>query len=141
MQSKKIEHRTTGFSNRLISDYIDGTRDLKKFYNRKPNIDNFFKQLKEKELNFSSAKREILHKVLIKQYQNIKVLSPKVKMNLFSIKNRNTFTITTGHQLSLMTGPMYFIYKILTVISLSKKLSKADAKYHFPDGYKLLYSP
>ena len=23
----------------------------------------------------------------------------------------------------------------------SKKLSKADAKYHFPDGYKLLYSP
>ncbi len=131
MQSKKIKHRTTGFSNRLISDYIDGARDLKKFYNRKPNIDNFFKQLKEKELNFSSAKREILHKVLIKQYQNIKVLSPKVKKNLFSIKNRNTFTITTGHQLSLMTGPIYFIYKILTAISLSKKLSKAHPKYNF----------
>ena len=69
MKLKNIEHRATGFSNQLISDYIDGDESLKNFYNKKPNIKNFFKQLKEKELSFSSNKREILHKTLLKQYQ------------------------------------------------------------------------
>ena len=124
MKLKNIEHSATGFSNQLISNYIDGDESLKNFYNKKPNIKNFFKQLKEKELSFSSNKREILHKTLLKQYQNIKTLSPKVKKNLFSLKNKNTFTITTGHQLSLMMGPIYLIYKILSTINLSKKLSK-----------------
>jgi bacillithiol biosynthesis cysteine-adding enzyme BshC len=131
MKLKNIEHSATGFSNQLISNYIDGDESLKNFYNKKPNIKNFFKQLKEKELSFSGNKREILHKTLLKQYQNIKTLSPKVKKNLFSLKNKNTFTITTGHQLSLMMGPIYLIYKILSTINLSKKLSKYYPKYNF----------
>ena len=131
MKLKNIEHRATGFSNQLISDYIDGDESLKNFYNKKPNIKNFFKQLKEKELSFSSNKREILHKTLLKQYQNIKTLPPKVKKNLFSLKSKNTFTITTGHQLSLMMGPIYLIYKILSTINLSKKLSRYYPKYNF----------
>tara|TARA_B100001059_G_scaffold125071_1_gene125079 strand:+ start:2240 stop:3859 length:1620 start_codon:yes stop_codon:yes gene_type:complete len=131
MKLKNIEHRATGFSNQLISDYIDRDESLKNFYNKKPNIKNFFKQLKEKELSFSINKREILHKTLLKQYQNIKTLPPKVKKNLFSLKSKNTFTITTGHQLSLMMGPIYLIYKILSTINLSKKLSKYYPKYNF----------
>ena len=35
---------------------------------------------------------------------------------------KNTFTITTGHQLNLFTGPLYFLYKIVSTINLSKEL-------------------
>jgi hypothetical protein len=35
MKLKNIEYRATGFSNQLISDYIDGDESLKNFYNKK----------------------------------------------------------------------------------------------------------
>jgi hypothetical protein len=38
----------------------------------------------------------------------------------------NTFTVTTGHQLNLFTGPLYFLYKIISTINLTKELK---AKY------------
>ena len=34
--------------------------------------------------------------------------------NIDLLISENTFTITTGHQLCLMTGPLYFIYKIIS---------------------------
>lgn len=34
--------------------------------------------------------------------------------------NENTYTVTTGHQLVLMGGPMYMLYKIATVIQLAR---------------------
>jgi bacillithiol biosynthesis cysteine-adding enzyme BshC len=47
-------------------------------------------------------------------------------MNLLA--DSNTFTITTGHQLNIFTGPLYFIYKIVTAINLAK-----DLKAKFPE--------
>ncbi len=44
------------------------------------------------------------------------------------LKSPNTFTITTGHQLNIFAGPLYFIYKIVTAIKLSRQLKEA-----FPD--------
>ena len=32
-----------------------------------------------------------------------------------------TFTITTGHQLNLFTGPLYFLYKIIDVIKIANQ--------------------
>ncbi len=48
--------------------------------------------------------------------------------NIQLLKDANTFTITTGHQLNLFTGPLYFIYKIASTINLCKQL-----KNEFPD--------
>ncbi|HCD87500.1 MAG TPA: bacillithiol biosynthesis cysteine-adding enzyme BshC, partial [Algoriphagus sp.] len=47
----------------------------------------------------------------------------------------NTFTVTTGHQLNLFTGPLYFIYKIVSTIKLAEELNKAYPNQHFVPVY------
>ena len=51
--------------------------------------------------------------------------------NLKLINKETTFTVTTGHQLSLFTGPLYFIYKIISTINLVKKLKEHYSEYDF----------
>ena len=48
------------------------------------------------------------------------------------LEDENTFTVITAHQPSLLTGPLYFIYKILSVINLAEQL---DAEY---EDYNIL---
>ncbi|WP_416171478.1 bacillithiol biosynthesis protein BshC [Algoriphagus boritolerans] len=48
---------------------------------------------------------------------------------------KKTFTVTTGHQLNLFTGPLYFIYKIVSTINLAKNLQSAYPEYHFVPVY------
>ena len=47
------------------------------------------------------------------------------------LQKPNTFTITTGHQLCLNTGPLYFIYKILQCIKITVELQKKYSDYIF----------
>ena len=51
--------------------------------------------------------------------------------NIDLLISENTFTITTGHQLCLMTGPLYFIYKIVSTINLCIKLKEKYPKFNF----------
>ena len=48
-----------------------------------------------------------------------------------SLSDQNTFTVTTGHQLNLMGGPLYFLYKIITTINLAKELKSKYPQNNF----------
>ena len=100
----------------------------------KPLVDHFFDPDKiEAQINakdFDASTREILYNALKKQNAGI-TLSKASQQNLESLKSDNTYTITTGHQLNLMTGPLYSIYKIAQVISLSEKLKEQNNGFNF----------
>ena len=59
------------------------------------------------------------------------MFSNKTKENIQELLNDNTFTITTGHQLSIFTGPIYFIYKILHTIRLTEELNQKTTDKKF----------
>ncbi len=80
--------------------------------------------------NFSTDKRKVLAKVLHAQYEGIR-LSEKQEEHLRALSAENTFTVTTGHQLNLFTGPVYFIYKIVQTIKLADTLTKEFPQYRF----------
>jgi len=126
MKASYIDYRATqSFSSGLIR-YLEQDPSLKDFYGQSPSIDGFRKLLEEKKV---AANRQVLVEVLQEQY--IRLNSPitdKVKENIDLLQQENTFTITTGHQLNIFTGPLYFIYKIATAIKLSQQL-----KTQFPD--------
>ena len=63
---------------------------------------------------FGSAE-ELLGKVLVDalllQYQGFSI-SASTQKNISDLEHSKTFTVVTGHQLNLFTGPLYFLYKI-----------------------------
>ena len=58
-------------------------------------------------------------------------LTEKTENNIFLLKEINTYTITTGHQLCLFGGPLYFLYKIISTINLTKKLTNDFPENNF----------
>ncbi len=124
----------TGYFSRLILDYISNNEKIEPFYNRFPNLENFKAQIVEKQENYAPESRKILMQTLQEQYTNIPI-SKTTKTNIDALKNKTTFTVTTGHQLNLFTGPLYFLYKIITTINLAKQLNAHYGNYHFVPVY------
>ena len=132
MLKDSIAYKKTGYFTSLVCDYLDEKPALNPFYNRFPKLENFRLQLKEKD--FSLQSRQILVSTLKKQYQNIEA-SELTNLHIDLLKESNTFTITTGHQLNLFTGPLYFLYKIVSAINLTKQLKEAYPDYNFVPIY------
>ncbi|GAA4303102.1 bacillithiol biosynthesis cysteine-adding enzyme BshC [Aestuariibaculum suncheonense] len=129
-----ISFKNTGYFSSLICDYLDENPQLKPFYNRFPNLENFKEQIEEKALSFSLESRETLVKALKRQYKKVET-SELTLSHIDALQNENTFTITTGHQLNLFTGPLYFLYKIVSTINLSRDLKEAYPDYNFVPIY------
>ena len=121
MQSSRISYQNTNKFSKLIIDYLKDEEKLQPFFNRYPTLENFSKQIEEKRNHLIN--RELLVSVLYRQNQKIS-LSKETKSNINALLDENTFTITTGHQPCLFTGPLYFIYKIVSTINLCKSLSR-----------------
>jgi bacillithiol biosynthesis cysteine-adding enzyme BshC len=68
------------------------------------------------------------------QYASVET-SALTNQNIQSLANPNTFTVTTGHQLNLFSGPLYFLYKIISTINLSTALKAKYPTYHFVPIY------
>jgi bacillithiol biosynthesis cysteine-adding enzyme BshC len=134
MPNDCITYQNSGYFSKLIVDYLDQKAELKSLYNRFPTLENFKLQMEEKNKNFPIGNREILVNALLNQYQKFEI-SEATSTNIELLKDSKTFTITTGHQLNLYTGPLYFIYKIISVINLTKELKTAYPENNFVPVY------
>ena len=124
----KISYKDTELFSKLIIDYLSENEKLSSFINHFPSLKDFGKQIEEQKK--SKTNRNLLIDVLRNQYSNLSV-SDKVENNIDLLKSENTFTITTGHQLCLFTGPLYFIYKIISTINLTEQLKKEYPENNF----------
>ena len=121
MRKQNISLKDTGRFSQLICDYLSKNKNLQDFYGNYPNLENSQNQIKLKKDSYSKKSRKILVNSLNAQYAK-QFPKKEVSKNLELLANENTFTVTTGHQLCLMTGPLYFIYKIISTINLCKQL-------------------
>ncbi|MGC6470192.1 MAG: bacillithiol biosynthesis cysteine-adding enzyme BshC [Flavobacteriales bacterium] len=128
MNTVKVPYTKTNFFGSLVQDYLTQNASLAPFYNRGFDINNFSYQISEKASQ--PINRTVLVEALKSQNKSIQ-LSEKSYQNIERLSNSNTFTVTTGHQLCLFTGPLYLIYKIVSTINLSKSLKKTYPNYHF----------
>ncbi|MBZ9730334.1 bacillithiol biosynthesis cysteine-adding enzyme BshC [Salegentibacter sp. JZCK2] len=133
MPTDCIPYKETNYFTDLILDYLAEKEDLKSFYNRFPNLENFNAQIEEKS-SFSQKNRKILVKALKEQYSKIEI-SEVTQRNIESLEDEKTFTVVTGHQLNLFTGPLYFLYKIVSTINLTRKLKEKYPENNFVPVY------
>ncbi|WP_415325269.1 bacillithiol biosynthesis cysteine-adding enzyme BshC [Chryseobacterium sp. MMS23-Vi53] len=109
----------------LIKDFLN--RDIEGFEESTFSLDNFKNQIHKKQNSFDSNHRKVLSSALERQLSHLTLSSKQVE-NIENLRQSNTFTITTGHQLNLFSGPAFFVYKILQTIKTCSYL-----KENFPD--------
>lgn len=133
MTTQYFDYAATGAFSALVTDYLAQAPHLAPFYHRYPTLANFADQLREKAAAYPATQRVTLATEVRRQYleQLGTPIHPAVVANLDLLAQPNTFTVTTGHQLSLMSGPLYFVYKIVSTIKLAQQLQEAYPEYRF----------
>ncbi|MGI4832195.1 MAG: bacillithiol biosynthesis cysteine-adding enzyme BshC [Janthinobacterium lividum] len=130
-----LPYAATGAFAGLLTDYLAQAPALAPFYHRWPALPNFAAQIEEKQAAYSAEARQRLVADLRAQYAELggaDATTPSaVAANLDLLARPTTFTITTGHQLNLLTGPLYFVYKIVSAIKLSRQLKESYPQHDF----------
>jgi len=134
MPTDCISYQDSGYFTPIINDYLNQKAQLQPLYNRFPTLENFGAQILEKQLNYDPENRKVLSQTLQTQYKKVPASGLTMK-NIELLQHENTFTITTGHQLNLFTGPLYFLYKIISTINLAKQLKAEYPQHHFVPIY------
>jgi len=112
---------------KLVKDYLLKNSEVNEFYSLFPTKENILKQAKIKCENYKN--RSVLHHELM--LQNNQNLSKKQDFNLSQLNKNKTVTITTGHQLNLFTGSIFFHYKIIQTIKLCDELNQEQKEFYF----------
>lgn len=128
----KIDFSKTNSFSSFFLDYISGKEVLQPFHNGIPTLESLREQIDHR--NFPESNRKVVSEVLHQQYAGVSS-NELTQNNIEALKDSKTFTITTGHQLNIFTGPLYFIYKIVTVIRACEELKQAYPEYNFVPVY------
>lgn len=110
----------------LFKDYISQKSSIVDFFSISPFSDNELK----KQINnfrFQGDRKQTVR--LLKNF-NLKFKPPEETLqSIEKFADPSSLAVVTGQQLSMFGGPLFTIYKLLTVITLSRKWQK---KYNRP---------
>lgn len=114
----------------IKQDYLAGAPALQPFYRYPLNSPDFAQIIRDKARE--DIDRESLHWVIDGQYRGQALeMTAATRQNLDSLLDERTFTLTTGHQLVLFGGPLFTVYKVLSIIQLAARLREEHPDYHF----------
>ena len=120
MLKSKIPFQNIGSIPQLIKDFLN--LEIPQFSSYQFSLQNALSKAEEKSKSFSQDQRNILVEVFNRQINSLQ-LTDKQKNNINLLSQENTFTVVTGHQLNLFSGPAFFVYKILQTIKTAEFLS------------------
>ena len=133
MKATYIDYKDTQSFSKTLLAYLDNEEALAPFYGNRPDWGGFQEQIKNKGEN---PHRALLHHSLREQYgESLLSSSPEVAENITRLSDSKTFAVTTGHQLNIFTGPLYFIFKIISTIRLAHDLKEKFPDYQFVPIY------
>jgi bacillithiol biosynthesis cysteine-adding enzyme BshC len=139
MQVQHIPLTETSLMHKLTKRYLQADESVSNLYQWPLNFEGSAQAIEARK-SFP-VNRELLVSSLQKQYNttlNISLESADNKLvadNIFSLQQENTFTVTTGHQLNIFTGPLYFIYKIVSTIKYAQQLKQQFPENNFVPVY------
>lgn len=121
-----LPYTDTGYFSKLVTDYLEKDERLKSLYAFETGLEGIKAAIAARTKY--PVNRKVLTDVLRRQYSTL-TTSEKTAQNIELLEHENTFTICTAHQPNLLTGYLYFIYKIVHAIKLAEELNQ-----HFPNN-------
>ncbi len=103
---------------KLVADLVDGVPEVLSFVRAEPSLDAVLRYADER--SFNPHHRAVLTEVCSEQ--NRTSLHDAVHASLIDLTKPTTLTVTTGHQLNVLGGPAYFVYKIAHTVALARAL-------------------
>ena len=100
--------------------YASADERLRPFFKYEVALDAFKQVMEDKAED--DTDRDVLVQTLLDQYDELPE-NELARSQVQSLGEKDTFTVITAHQPSLFTGPLYFIYKICSVINLARQLN------------------
>lgn len=128
MKRLTVPHSETRHFSPIVLDYLAAKDKLKPFYQYPVSLDSF--RIAIEDNGKVQINRKALVEALRTQYRDTSV-NKIAESNISSLLQDNAFTVTTGHQLCLFAGPLYFIYKIINVVNLAELLKETYPSFHF----------
>lgn len=128
MRIQKFDYASIPQCSSVDVAYVEGNPGLRPFFKYTPDLENFPTVIKDKAQ--ADIDRSVLVEVLLDQFKNYSP-SEKVLANIESLRKSNTYTVVTAHQPCLFTGPLYYIFKIISAINLADRLKKTYPEYNF----------
>lgn len=116
----ELQSDESGFS-RLFIDYIDNYSRVKDFFIGDFHDKNLWKSRLD-AVTHREIDRSSIAQVLLNQNRDYHC-GIKTLANIDLLLSDNTVAIVTGQQVGLFTGPLYTLYKTLTVLKLTEQLS------------------
>lgn len=126
MLKSTYQFEELGMMSKVIKDLVAQEPKTTDYISQFYALDNILEYTKKRAYD---GDREVLREVFAQQ--NATNSSELIQQNITALTKENTFTITTGHQLNLFGGPLYGIYKICQVISISRALNERQNENHF----------
>ncbi len=113
---------------KLFLDYLAQQEQVQPLYTFYPDLAGLEAAIEQR--SSQPINRQVLVNRLQDQYKNMPA-SNLVQKNISLLAKDTTYTITTGHQLCLGTGPLYLILKTLSCIKLCEMLKQKHAAKDF----------
>ncbi len=127
-----IPYKDTGYFSHLVTDYLSNSETARPFFLYQPSAEGLSEAIADRAKY--PINRKALVSVLNKQYTKLNKYD-KVEANIALLADETTFTVCTAHQPNLLTGYLYFIYKILHAIKLAEELTTLHPGKNFVPVY------
>ena len=106
-------------STKLVQDYIEQRQEMNTFFDYMPYKQDSYSLRYQELMSRSFARKELVE--CLKDFQETFTYHEKSLRQLEKLLDPTSVAIVGGQQPGLFTGPMYTIYKAITVIQLAKE--------------------
>ncbi len=123
IESKEINTEKF-YYNHLFRDYIFNFENVGEYYQYDyRNIDSYRKRVLDLKTDYDKENRSKIYNIL-KDYNKNIGCSQKTIENIEKLKSKKSAVIIGGQQPGFLTGPIFIIFKILTILKVSSYFEK-----------------
>ncbi|TCP70438.1 bacillithiol biosynthesis cysteine-adding enzyme BshC [Baia soyae] len=129
----KIECIKNPWQNQLMSDYLEPEHPVRSFFSHHP-LQSSSYSLRAEEVYSSLSQRVDRQKLVeaLYRYHQPELLHPEIESNLGRLRQEDSLVVIGGQQAGLVTGPLYTIHKVFTIIELARKQEQELGKPVIP---------